>query len=171
MLRKPSITTWPASVPVKVEFWPEASRASANMVLAPVTPSRGVSRFVSVVDLGHVGLSTAVEGGGGHDQDGGIHQQCEGQGDRGIDGAELDRLPLALRCCARNSGSAPSPSADTRLCGITVAPRMPIAIYSMPGSRTICARERKPMNDAQHAGLGKQNLQARSRRRSVADQR
>ena len=25
-LRKPSITIWPASVPVRVEFWPEASK-------------------------------------------------------------------------------------------------------------------------------------------------
>ena len=41
--RNPSITIWPASVPVSVEFWPEASRASANTVLAPVTPRSGVS--------------------------------------------------------------------------------------------------------------------------------
>ena len=43
MFRKPSITTWPARVPVRVEFCPEASSASANMVLAPVTPSSGVN--------------------------------------------------------------------------------------------------------------------------------
>ncbi len=45
MLRKPSITIWPASVPVSVEFWPEASSASANTVLAPATPSSGVSSW------------------------------------------------------------------------------------------------------------------------------
>ena len=42
MLRKPSITIWPASVPVSVEFCPDASSASANSVLAPA-PSSGVS--------------------------------------------------------------------------------------------------------------------------------
>ena len=43
-LRKPSITIWPASVPVSVEFWPEASSATANSVLAMPTPSTGLSR-------------------------------------------------------------------------------------------------------------------------------
>ncbi len=28
--RKPSITIWPAMVPVRVEDWPEQSRATAN---------------------------------------------------------------------------------------------------------------------------------------------
>src|SRR4029077_1807943 len=42
MRRKPSITTWPASVPVSVEFWPEASRATAKSVLAAPTPRRGL---------------------------------------------------------------------------------------------------------------------------------
>jgi hypothetical protein len=42
MLRNPSITIWPASVPVNVEFCPEASSARANIVLAPA-PSSGVS--------------------------------------------------------------------------------------------------------------------------------
>ena len=41
MLRNPSITIWPASVPVSVEFCPEASSARANTVLAPA-PSSGV---------------------------------------------------------------------------------------------------------------------------------
>src|SRR5205085_2896273 len=43
--RNPSITIWPASVPVRVEFCPEASSANANTALAPVTPSSGVSRW------------------------------------------------------------------------------------------------------------------------------
>ena len=44
MLRKPSITIWPASVPVMVEFCPEASRATANSVLAAVVPRSGARR-------------------------------------------------------------------------------------------------------------------------------
>src|ERR1041385_717024 len=43
ILRNPSITIWPASVPVSVEFCPDASSANANTALAPVTPSSGVS--------------------------------------------------------------------------------------------------------------------------------
>ncbi len=43
MLMKPSITTWPASVPVIEEFWPLASSAMANRVLAPAAPTRGLS--------------------------------------------------------------------------------------------------------------------------------
>src|SRR5712671_724336 len=40
-LRNPSITIWPASVPVSVEFCPEARSASANTMLAP-PPRSGV---------------------------------------------------------------------------------------------------------------------------------
>src|SRR2546427_390252 len=38
-------TIWPASVPVSVEFCPDASRARANTALAPATPSSGVSSW------------------------------------------------------------------------------------------------------------------------------
>ena len=40
---KPSITTWPASVPVMVLLWPLASRATAKSVLAAAVPSSGAS--------------------------------------------------------------------------------------------------------------------------------
>jgi len=42
-VNEPSITTWPARVPVIEEFWPLARRAMAKIVLAPVTPSSGLS--------------------------------------------------------------------------------------------------------------------------------
>jgi hypothetical protein len=44
MFRNPSITICPASVPVSVEFCPDASSANANTALAPVTPSNGVNK-------------------------------------------------------------------------------------------------------------------------------
>ncbi|MNF15269.1 hypothetical protein D3C81_1826530 [compost metagenome] len=44
MLTKPSITICPARVPVKVEFCPDASSATANITLASVVPTIGVSR-------------------------------------------------------------------------------------------------------------------------------
>ena len=45
MLRKPSITICPASVPVSVEFCPEKSSATAKSVLASVVPSSGASSW------------------------------------------------------------------------------------------------------------------------------
>ncbi len=42
-LRKPSMTIWPAMVPVMVEDWPEQSRATANNTPAMVVPSSGAS--------------------------------------------------------------------------------------------------------------------------------
>jgi len=41
MFTKPSITTWPASVPVMEEFCPLARSAMAKSVLAPAAPTRG----------------------------------------------------------------------------------------------------------------------------------
>ena len=38
------MTIWPASVPVMVEFCPEASSATANSVLAAVVPRSGARR-------------------------------------------------------------------------------------------------------------------------------
>ena len=43
MLMNPSITIWPASVPVSVAFWPEQSSATANSTLAIVVPRSGES--------------------------------------------------------------------------------------------------------------------------------
>ena len=45
MVRNPSITIWPAMVPVMVEDWPEQSRATPNSTLATVVPSSGVSNW------------------------------------------------------------------------------------------------------------------------------
>jgi len=39
----PSITTWPASVPVIVLLWPLASSEMAKSVLAAAVPSSGAS--------------------------------------------------------------------------------------------------------------------------------
>src|SRR6185503_15981970 len=44
-LMKPSITIWPASVPVSVAFWPEQSSATANRMLAAPVPSSGESSW------------------------------------------------------------------------------------------------------------------------------
>ncbi len=62
MSRKPSITICPASVPVMVELWPAASRATANSDAgATVAPRSGVEQLVGVLDLGHVVACRACE--------------------------------------------------------------------------------------------------------------
>ena len=76
MLRKPSITIWPASVPVSVEFWPDASSASANTVLAPGAEQRR-QQLVRVLDLGDLGVPGRVERRRGDDQDRGVDEQRE----------------------------------------------------------------------------------------------
>ncbi len=43
-LRKPSITIWPASVPVRVDDWPEQSSAMAKITPARLVPRSGTSR-------------------------------------------------------------------------------------------------------------------------------
>jgi hypothetical protein len=45
--RKPSITIWPAIVPVSVDDWPEHSKARANRTLANVVPSSGESSVLA----------------------------------------------------------------------------------------------------------------------------
>ena len=41
--KKPSMTTWPAMVPVSVEDWPEESKAAPKSTLAAVVPNSGAS--------------------------------------------------------------------------------------------------------------------------------
>ena len=68
MSRNPSITIWPASVPVMVEFWPEASSATANSVLASVVPEQRRQEPVGVADVGHLLVAGLVERGGREDR-------------------------------------------------------------------------------------------------------
>ncbi len=96
-LRKPSITIWPASVPVRVEFWPEASNATANNVLAMPTPRIGLSSLIGVLNFRHVLVSRPMKGGGREDENGGVDEEGEHEGDAGIDRGELDRLAFSCR--------------------------------------------------------------------------
>ena len=86
MCRKPSITIWPASVPVSVEFWPEASSATANSTLAAPGAQHRRQQLVRVVDVGHVEIAIAVKGGGGRYQNGRIHEKRQKQRHRRVDG-------------------------------------------------------------------------------------
>ena len=71
-----------------VEFWPDASSASANSVDGEPTPSRGDSSSIGVLDFGDLGLAGVVEGGGGQDQDGGVDEQGKHQRDGAVDGGQ-----------------------------------------------------------------------------------
>ena len=53
---KPSITTWPASVPVMVLLWPLASRATANRMLAGGGAQQRRQRQVGDADPVAVGV-------------------------------------------------------------------------------------------------------------------
>ena len=64
------MTIWPASVPVRVEFWPLASSATAKSVLAMPTPSTGLSSLIGVLNFGDFLVAGPVKGRGGEDEDG-----------------------------------------------------------------------------------------------------
>ena len=94
-LRKPSITIWPARVPVSVEDCPEQSSATANTTLATPVPSSGASSNVRLLNLrDHDGA--LEEDGGRDDQDGGVHQQRRVERDRRIDQVEAAGAALGL---------------------------------------------------------------------------
>ena len=128
MSRKPSITIWPASVPVIVEFWPEASSATREQRAGERHAQQRREQLVGVLDLGDVGAAGRVEGRGGQDQDRGVDEERERQRHGAVDGGEPDRLALAGSASARSAGVCTSAECRYRLCGITVAPRMPMAM-------------------------------------------
>ncbi len=45
MFKNPSMTIWPANVPVNVAFWPDAKSAIANTILAKEAPKTGDSKW------------------------------------------------------------------------------------------------------------------------------
>ena len=91
---KPSITTWPASVPVMVLLWPLASRATANSVLAAAVPSKRREGEVGDSDPIAVGAEPDQVPAGNRDallaeedrrrqhQNGGVDEEGDGQGRR-----------------------------------------------------------------------------------------
>ena len=51
--KKPSITIWPAMVPVSVDDCPEHSSATREQPLANAVPEQGRQQLVGLLDLGH----------------------------------------------------------------------------------------------------------------------
>src|ERR1039457_6520537 len=108
--RNPSMMTWPAMVPVRVEDCPEHNRAIPKRMLAAVVPTIGVSNWcacwiwvttiprvkktvdrrqqlVRLLDLGHDDPSGEENGGGEH-QDSCVHEQRSVQRDDRVDQIE-----------------------------------------------------------------------------------
>ena len=56
----------------------------------------GRQQAEGILDLRHLGVSAAMENGGGDDQDGGIDEQGQREGEGGIKVGEADRLALAV---------------------------------------------------------------------------
>ena len=80
-----------------------------------------------VADIGDRLICRSVEDRGGDDEDGGVDEQRRHQRDRGIQRRESDRFPLAgqrIGVAARLHDR----ECRCRLCGMTVAPRMPSAM-------------------------------------------
>ena len=73
-LRKPSITIWPAMVPVSVEDWPEQSSATAKMTPARLGPEQRRQQHVRLLDFRDHDAALEEHRRRQH-QDGGIHQQ------------------------------------------------------------------------------------------------
>ena len=97
MWRNPSITIWPASVPVSVEFCPDASRASAKTTLAPRRAEQRRQQLVGILDLGDVGVAGRMKRGRSDDQDRGIDEERERERDRRVENGVANRLALAGR--------------------------------------------------------------------------
>ena len=95
MLRNPSITIWPASVPVSVEFCPEAKQRQGEESARAGHAQHRREQLVGVLNLRHVVPSPSIESRGGDDEDGGVDEEREHQRQGGIDRRELDRLAFA----------------------------------------------------------------------------
>ena len=126
-LMKPSMTIWPAERAGQRRVLARAEQRDRKQRARHRRAEQRREQLVGVADFGHVLVAGAVKGGGGHHEDRGVDEEREHQRDGGIDRRELDGLALPavvsayLRVCTIEE-------CRYRLCGITVAPRMPIAM-------------------------------------------
>ena len=111
-LRKPSITIWPAMVPVSVEDCPEQSSATANSTPASAGAQQRREQQVRLLDFGHH-HAALEEHRRRHDQDRGVHQQRAVQRHHGIDQVVAAGRPLRRLRLADIAASAPAPNAGT----------------------------------------------------------
>ncbi len=146
------MTICPASVPVSVAFWPESSRATANRTLATEVPSSGASSMyaseMSATSSCPVPWNTAAA----------MISMAALMNSATVSATNesMDAKRTASRLLGRSSAYFRVCTIDEwryRLCGITVAPRIPMAMYSMPGSETMRVRGTKPHSNPAMSGL------------------
>ena len=85
--RNPSMTIWPAKVPVSVEDWPLASSATANSTRRERGAQQRRQHRLRLLDLGHDHVVLEEHRRGQH-QNRGIHDQRAVQRDHGIEQIE-----------------------------------------------------------------------------------
>ena len=112
MLRKPSITIWPASVPVSVELWPAASSATANSDAGDADAEHGrraagSASWISATSPWPVPWNAAAA----RMRMAALMKQREHQREGRVERRELDRLALARGGLLVRSASARSRSA------------------------------------------------------------
>ena len=102
--RNPSMTIWPARVPVMVLFWPDASRANAKSVPAAAVPSSGLSSWWASLMSATDWLPAGMKGGRRQDQDGRVDEERQHQGDGGVEDAIVDGLVPGSVVVAHGAG-------------------------------------------------------------------
>ena len=97
MFRNPSITIWPASVPVRVEFCPDASKRDGEKNAGETHAQKRTEQFVGVLNFRHVLMPGPMKHRRRQNQDRGIDEKREHQRAGRVDGREFDRLAFAFR--------------------------------------------------------------------------
>ena len=95
----------------------------------------------------------------GDDEDRGVDEQRERQRDGRVDEGEPHRLALAFRVVSSYCRVCTIDECRYRLCGMTVAPRMPMAMYSISGLLRISRVGMKPVATAPIVGPRQDDLE------------
>ena len=126
-LMNPSITICPASVPVSVAFWPEQRSAIANRALASVVPRSGESSWYASPISATLSCPEPWKTAAAMIRIAALMKRA----DMSATAESMDANRIASRFPSNVSAYFRVCTIDEcryRLCGITVAPRIPIAM-------------------------------------------
>ena len=125
--RNPSMTIWPARVPVSVEFCPEQSSADGKKRAGQARAQDGREQLVGLADIGNAGEAAAVKYRGAQDQNRGVDEKAKSQARPWNRTRRSEWLRVSARRRAPKARVCTMLECRYRLWGITVAPRMPMA--------------------------------------------
>ena len=111
--RNPSMTICPASVPVSVEFCPEAKQRAGKQRAGEAGSEHRREKFVGIGNFRDVVQAARVKRGGAEHQNRGVDEQRKRQRQRGIEGGVAQRFAFAARVGRRRLASARCSNADT----------------------------------------------------------